>query len=70
MVFSSFTCGSWYAPGASKVGSVRRRKPSISISAVGPPIRVMEMGMMNLPYDAAFDGSNFDESDFAGRVTR
>jgi len=34
------------APGASKVGSVRIRKPSISISAVGPPISVIRSGFM------------------------
>src|SRR3954469_13035901 len=33
--------------------SVSRRKPSISISAVGPPIRVMEMGMKTPPMTQA-----------------
>src|SRR5262245_50764957 len=35
------TCGSLYSPGSSNVGSVRKRNPVISISAVGPPMRVI-----------------------------
>src|SRR5262245_28561280 len=35
------TCGSLYSPGSSNVGSVRKRNPAISMSAVGPPMRVI-----------------------------
>ena len=47
--FFRVTCGSLYSPRASNVGSVIRRKPFASMSAVGPPIRVMTGALMITP---------------------
>jgi hypothetical protein len=44
--FFSVACGSLYSPGASKVGSVSKRKPFASMSAVGPTMRVMTGALM------------------------
>src|SRR4029453_11688420 len=42
------TCDSLYSPGSSNVGSVRIRNPAISMSAVGPPMRVILGAFMRL----------------------
>jgi hypothetical protein len=46
------TCGSLYSPGSSNVGSVRKRNSAISMSAVGPPIRVILGVFMGLHNEA------------------
>src|SRR6516164_5730165 len=46
------TCGSLYSPGSSNVGSVRKRNSAISMSAVGPPMRVILGVFMGLHNEA------------------